>query len=233
MKRANVERTFLRSLAVAVSASSLVLSSAEGAEWPAVATPVLALIAYFAVDRYRYVRLPIPMANMLGVIAFGVALNEFRGSTLLGKLLSGAHLLVYMTWIVLLLQKGIRQFWWLLGLCVLKLAVASVLTKQPSFGGALIGMLFVLMWVLAVFSLYRAQLRSTGMFDSVEDSLNAAETLDNGSVVIRNGLQIDSDEKWICHISDANSYLANKIVPNKRVTISSGFVIVTKGNAVA
>ena len=197
MKSTDVEVTFLRSLMLAVSASALVLASAEEAQWPAVMTPFVAVTTYFVVDRRKWIRLPIPVANVLGVIAFAVAISEFRGSTLLGKLLSGVHLLVYMTWIVLLLRKGIRQFWWLLGLCVLQLAVASVLTTQPSFGAALIGMLLLLLWVLAVFSLFRAQLRTVQGASDIEDTLNVVETVDTGSILVGNGLQIDADEKWI------------------------------------
>lgn len=197
MKQTSVEKSFLRSMTVAVALSSLILSAAEGSRWPAIVTPFLAVLTHVFVDSKRLFRLPVTGANTLGVIAFLTAAIEFQGNDLLGKLLSGAHLLVYMTWIVLLLKKGIRQFWWLLGLCVLQLAVASVLTTQPSFGASLVLMLFVLMWVLAVFTLYRAQLRTFERSGQVEDSLEEVDTDRAGSLVVRNGIQIDTDESWL------------------------------------
>ncbi len=199
MKRpVNIEATFLRSVVFCVSAASLVLANAEESMWPTALTPVVALFAYIVVDRKKLIRLHLLGANTLGIIAFVAATVEFRGSDLLGKFLAGAHLLVYLTWVVLLLKKGIRQFWWLTALSVLQISVASVLTTEPSFGAALVFMLLTMLWTLSVFTLYRAQLRLARSSDGVEDSLNFVEDTGASSVVlIRNGLQVDSDERWI------------------------------------
>lgn len=194
---ANVELTFLRAMTFTVSAASLVLANAENSAWPAGLTPFVAVITYVLVDRRKLIRLPVYGANILGVIAFSVMMFEFWGGTLLTKLLSGAHLLVYMTWVVLLLQKGIRQFWWLAALSVLKVSIASVLTNNPQFGAALVGMLLAMIWMLSVFTLYRTQLRLVRSDEHVEDSLNVVEAATAGGVIVRNGLQIDTDERWI------------------------------------
>jgi len=204
----NVERIFLTSITVTVCAAALVLANAEGYWFPAALTPLVAVATSVLVDRRRWIRLPVIVANALGVIAFLIMAWEFYGNTVLGKLLSGAHLLVYISWVVLLLQKGIRQFWWLLALSILQVAVASVLTNDASFGVSLVGMLLLMLWTLSVFTLYRGRIRVAMSRDDVEDSLNpigAAHAEDSlnptlvtdDSLSIRNGLQVDSEEPWI------------------------------------
>ena len=199
MKRpVDVERTFQRSMGVTVSAASLVLASAEGAWWPCGLTPLFALISYLFVDRRQRWKLSVLGANLLGVAAFAAMTFEFYGNNLFGKLLSGAHLLVYMTWVVLFLKKGIRQYWWLAALSVLQISVASILTTEPSFGAALIGMLMLMIWTLSVFSLYRAKQRIRSHADQIEDSLNQAAQHENAAIVeVKNGLQLDREERWI------------------------------------
>lgn len=204
----NVERTFMRSMAVTVSVSACILASAEGHWYPAALTPLVALLTYTLVDRRGVIRLPIMVANILGLIAFAAMIWEFYGNTLLGKLLSGAHLLVYISWVVLLLQKGIRQFWWLAALSVLQVAVASVLTNDSSFGFLLICLLLLMLWTLSVFTLYRGRVRIAMSSPDVEDSLNPLErynaedslnaaAIESSSLTVRNGLQVDAEEPWI------------------------------------
>ncbi len=203
---ANVEVIFLRSIAVMVCVPALILANAEEATWPSALTPLVVLAAYFLVDRWNLLKLSVTGANLLGVAAFLMMAYEFYGNTLLGKLLAGAHLLVYMTWVVLLMQKGIRQFWWLAALSVLQVSVASVLTTNPTFGAALVVTLLVMIWTLSVFTLYRVQLRmrrangaETEVAGTVEDSLteNPVDVASRPSVDVRNGLHIDSDEPWV------------------------------------
>lgn len=209
---AGVEVIFLRSVAVMVSLPALVLAYAEEAAWPAAFTPLVVLAAHIVVDRRKYLKLSVTAANLLGVIAFLSMAYEFYDNNLLGKLLAGAHLLVYMTWVVLLMQKGIRQFWWLATLSVLQVSVASVLTTNPTFGALLVLTLLVMIWTLSVFTLYRVQLRmrrsdetATGGGGTIEDSLStesdgetaASVATVRSTVDVRNGLHIDSDEPWV------------------------------------
>lgn len=195
----DLERVLHRSMLLTVSCASLILSSAEEARWPAAFTPIVALLTYAFVDRKKKVRLSVAGANLLGIAGFTAMAVEFYGNTILGKLLSGAHLLVYMTWVVLMMRKGVRQFWWLAALCALQLSVASVLTNSASFGASLIAMLLIMIWTLAVFTLYRARIRIGTPESVVEDSLAtvAATKQDNTDLTIRNGLQIDAEEPWI------------------------------------
>lgn len=194
-----VEVAFHRSIAVTVSIASLVLASAEGTWWPAGLTPAVAILSHLLVDRKRFLKLPLVAANFLGLTAFTAMAVEFYGNTLVGKLLAGAHLLVYMTWVVLLMQKGIRQFWWLIALSVLQISVASVLTTAPGFGASLLLMLLLMIWTLSVFTLYRAQQRILSSDRFLEDSLVSTDPAQTYStrIRLRHGLQLDPDERWI------------------------------------
>ncbi len=201
-KPANVERSFQRSIIIMVSAASLVLANAEESPLPAALTPLVAIFSYLFVERLAKLRLPVSAANVLGAIAFMAMGWEISGNTLLGKLLSGAHLLVYITWVVLLIQKGIRQYWWLAALSVLQLAVASVLTTSGTFGASLIGMLAMMLWTLSLFTLYRGRIRVSQSLASDDNSINAEDSLaeeevEDSPVLVRHGLQVDSSEPWI------------------------------------
>ena len=93
---------------------------------------------------------------VLGGLSLGAAAMEFFGDSPEGKLLSGIHLVAYLTWIVLLQRKNNSRYWQLLVLGVLQVAVASVLTNGTWFGLSVIGYLIAATWTLSVFSLYRA-----------------------------------------------------------------------------
>ncbi|MEZ6061365.1 MAG: DUF3488 and transglutaminase-like domain-containing protein [Planctomycetaceae bacterium] len=197
-----LERRFLRSITMCVCLSSIILSRAEGVWFPVGVTPVLAVLAYLITDRRDWFSLPIYAANVLGGMAAIATAMEFFAGDIEGKLLSGAHMLVYLTWIVLMMKKGIRQFWWLSALSVLQLAVASVLTREAAFGASLIGMLLLLIWTLSLFTLFRVRMISTGSAAEA-DSLIVADSLAEGyrrsaagPVLVRNSVQIDAGESW-------------------------------------
>ncbi len=95
-------------------------------------------------------------AVVLGCLSLAAAAFEFFGNNPEGKLLSGIHLVVYLTWIVLLQRKKNSRYWQLLVLGVLQVAVASVLTNGTWFGLSVIGYLIAATWTMSVFSLYRA-----------------------------------------------------------------------------
>ena len=86
--------------------ASLILAYGEGAVWPQALTPPLALMALFFTEKTQRFRLPIMTANLLGLIAFSAAIIEFFGEDIESKLLSGAHLIVYLTWVVMFQRKS-------------------------------------------------------------------------------------------------------------------------------
>ena len=200
MKRPmNVESTFAWSITIIVSTASLILAFAEESKWPTALTPFIAIACHFLVDRWNFLRLSVWGANLLGMLAFMAMAVEFIGSDVLAKLISGAHLLVYMTWVVLLMPKGIRQYWWLLALSLLQVSVSSVLTTSGGFGVSLVLMLLLMVWTTSIFTLFRARQR-LNRNNEVEDSLAATATAaksPDSVLLVRDGLQLDSHEPWI------------------------------------
>lgn len=143
------------SLALLTSAAGLVFAIAEESPIPALTIP-LAILTFVFVDRQKTLRLPPLAINIIGVAAFFLAAVELVGENIEARLLSGGHLLVYLTWAFLFQEKGSRQVWWLCGLSVLQIAVSSLLTYSPWFGAIMPLFLLLAMWTLSVFQIARA-----------------------------------------------------------------------------
>lgn len=204
-----LQAAFFRSVTLTTAMAGLVLCHSEGNFFPAVLTPFVAVIAWIFVDHLRWIRLPTWLANVCGLAALTMSVYEFSQGTVEGKLLSGAHMLVYLTCIVLLMQKGHRQYWWLMALTLLQMAVAAVLKTGVFFGGSMLMMMALLLWTLSVFSLYRVMdqhvrrkvkrgslnLRPRQVSASFTKSLqsNGRDSL----IQVRDGLQRDTAETWV------------------------------------
>lgn len=191
--------TFHRSIMLTAGISGLILCGAEGSLFPCGVTPVVAVIAWIFVDHLRRFHLPIILANGLGLLALAAAAWEFVSGNIESKLLSGAHLIVYLTWIVLFLEKTVRQYWWVIALSLLQLAVSAVLTSSAGFGASLAGMLLVLLWTLAVFSLYRVLVRreSALLSASAKSAAVPPERPLSGRIEVIHGLQREAGQPWI------------------------------------
>ena len=123
------------------AAGGAMLAAAEGRPWPAAVTPAVALLAHLLVDRGARLHLPVLPANLLGLGAAGLAVTELTAGGIEARLLFGAHLLVYLSWIVLLQRKTFKVCWSLIALAVLQVAVASVLASGGAVGAGLLGFL--------------------------------------------------------------------------------------------
>ena len=156
----SVATIFFVSIYGLTAIAGLMLAFAEGNPFPEILTPALAIVAYVLTDRTRKLFLPVLWANALGIVAFLYAIYEmYAVSTTELRLLAGAHLVVYLTWIVLFQQKHLPQYWWMCALSVLQVAIGSILTISSSYGGMLLGFMFASIWTLAIFSLYQAHLQ--------------------------------------------------------------------------
>jgi hypothetical protein len=190
----------------------LVLCQSEGSFFPAVLTPVFALIAWIFVDQLRWISLPTWLANVCGLAAFALSGYEFTHGGMLGKLSSGGHMLVYLTCIVLMMRKDHRQYWWLMALTLLQMAVSAILNAGVFFGGAMLVIMAMMLWTLSVFSLYRVMdlhVRRKSQGGSRDDLERQNLTQDvNGieawtkekplvSIRVREGLQRNTSETWI------------------------------------
>lgn len=137
--------------------ASCILMYAEGPPYPspAMLTIPLALMAYLFSERKSTIVLSGWVANILGLVALMVAAREFF-SDLEGRLLSGAHLLVYLSWLVIFLPKSRQHYWWTIALSVLQVAVSSVLTEAMSFGFLLLLFLLTSIWTVSLFTVFMA-----------------------------------------------------------------------------
>ena len=202
-----LQTVFFRSISLTTALAGLVLCRSEGNFLPSGLTPVFAVLAWIFVDHLKWIRLPTWLVNVCGLAALWMAAGEFSQGSIVGKLISGGHMLVYLTWIVLMMQKGHRQFWWLLALTLLQMAVAAVLQTGVFFGGSMLIMMALLLWTLSVFSLYRVMDQHLGLRERLpfgEDpatkhsASGIAQVKINESVVqVRQGLQRDSSETWV------------------------------------
>ena len=176
---------------------------------PQAFTIPLAVVAFALTERRRVFLLPTGLANLCGLLALGAMGIEFMGETLEARLLAGAHLLVYLTWISMFQDKKPRQYWWMCALGVMQVAVASILTKQGVFGILLTGYIFSALWTLSVFSLFRAQQRfgkSTQYATQTETAASEAPAFEEPKLlegmpasqsVAVGGIQRDHNDRWI------------------------------------
>ncbi len=143
------------STTILVSFAGIIFASAEGAPLGAVSV-LVALFSLFFIDWQKDFYVTTFVASILGFCAFIAAGIEFFNGEIESRLLSGGHLIVYLTWIFLVQKKENRHFWWLFALGMLQVAVSAVLTNALWYGAALVGYTFLACWTLSVFQLYRA-----------------------------------------------------------------------------
>jgi hypothetical protein len=152
----NLKSVFQFSVYLTVGLAAVMLAYGEETPFPSAITVLLAGMALFFNEREGRLRLPVLAGNLLGLAALGAALVEFFGNQEDAKLLAGAHFLVYITWIVLFLNKEIRHYWWLCALSLLQVAVGPLLTMSTGwYGVMLLAYLMLAIWTLSVFTLYQ------------------------------------------------------------------------------
>tara|TARA_R110002095_G_scaffold78106_2_gene67168 strand:+ start:129100 stop:131373 length:2274 start_codon:yes stop_codon:yes gene_type:complete len=173
---------------------------AEEALFPQLLTVPLGILTLFFTDRWEKFSLSPLWANILGLLAFLIVCAEFF-SNIEGRLLSGAHFLVYLTWIILLQKKSDTQYWWLCALGFLQIAVGAVLTESGFYGSMLVIYMFLSIWTLSVFSLYRTrntffQQKSTGGLPRLNVERTAVSPFQQSSQV-QGGVQSDQSRRWL------------------------------------
>jgi hypothetical protein len=167
-----LQTTFLISVAVLTGCAGLILAAGLSRIFPAALSPFVAAAALYHVDHCGRKLFSTLVANLLGLAALGVAAYTFTESNL-QRLTAGTDLLVFLSWIVLGMQKTPRQYWWLAALAVLQVTTAGVLTTSVGFGAAVFLMSLIMIWTLAVFSLYRAALAHHQQFQTPDQDSQA------------------------------------------------------------
>ncbi|MFP6765958.1 MAG: DUF3488 domain-containing protein, partial [Planctomycetaceae bacterium] len=182
--------------------AGLILAFAEEQYLPALLTVPLAFLAWLLNEHLRVIRLNVLWSNLSGVLAFMMAANELAGESPETRVLAGAHLLTYLTLIALFQAKRGRQYWWLLALSVMQVAVSSILTEQGLFGVLMAVYVFFGLWTLAVFSVYQAHLgfdqagiQHNSLPQLTEDASRAPSRRRRDQ--FRSAIQLDPEEQWV------------------------------------
>ncbi len=191
------------SLTLLVISAATIFAMAEEGPIPAETIPI-AVATFFLVDRSRKLRLRNDVISILGLLSFLAALLEFFGDDIEARLLSGGHLLVYLTWVFLLQQKNTRAIWWLCGLSLLQVAVSSLLTYDNWLGLSIVAFLLVCLWTLSVFHLVRVSKPAQSEEPSDPDKpvlgtklpARHAETLPEQSRSY-DAVQLESPDRWV------------------------------------
>lgn len=147
-----LKRSFLWSVFIVVSSAGVLLSWSQLRLYPTGLTPLIAAVALYLNDYRRWVRLPVLLANLLGLLALFQLFNQFEGTNL-ERLQSGTDLLVELTWIVLLMPNTGRRYWWLLGLAALQTAAGTVLISDAGFGVALFVLALLIQWAMCLMTM--------------------------------------------------------------------------------
>lgn len=197
----NLTLIFQISVYCLIALSSFMFMLAEGGLFPQLLTIPLGLITLFFTDRWNKFSMSPLWANILGLVAFLIVCGEFV-SDIEGRLLAGAHFLVYLTWIILLQKKGDTQYWWLFALGFLQIAVGAVLTESGYYGILLVIYLFLAFWSLTVFSIYRtdksfARQQSPQPLPQTRVATGAATSPFHRPSQIQGGIQTDQTRQWI------------------------------------
>lgn len=152
----NTERVFKQSLYGLVAFASYIMGASEVAWLPYVGIP-MAIAGYLWTEHAPPRGAGAGLSNLFGAAALFFAGLEFVSDNPEGKLLAGAHLLAYLTWIVLLQPKTDRLYWALCALAALQVAVSAVLGSGSWFGLCAIAFCWGGIWTLSVFFMYRAE----------------------------------------------------------------------------
>lgn len=135
-------------------------------------------------------------ARVLGFLALLAASFEFFGDSPEAKLLAGIHLMVYLTWVVLMQQKSNYRYWLLLTLGMMHVAVGSVLTNGTWYGLCMVIYMFGAIWTLSVFSLYRVAQE----FEAIDPEADPVPILNPDSTAtgqVFNSVRFENNAPWI------------------------------------
>lgn len=175
--------------------AAYILGRAEEGWIPFATFPVL-IVAYLLIE-YRGGRSLSPgWANFCGMLAVAAAGWEFSTPGPESKLLAGAHLLVYSTWIVMFQEKTYRLYWWVMALGVLQVAVASVLQPGPWYGLSLMIYVCAALATMSIASLFQVQQQfasgHSGWKWNAHDELPTT-----AAVLVRPTVQYDETHRWL------------------------------------
>lgn len=198
----NADRAMNRAVFICVGWAGLMLSLAEGRIAPVPLSLPVVVFAWWAQRANRF-RCPTWLAACLGFVAFAAAVLEFVLGDIEARLLSIAHVVVYLTWIVLFMQWRTREYWFLMAFSLLQIAVGAVLTLEGWYGGMLVLSLVLMLWTMSIFCFRNAHseygqvamVRVVGGLKGPKRKAIASPFRQPGST--SGGSQIDDGVSWL------------------------------------
>lgn len=198
-----LQTVFQASVMALICLSAIVFAAAEGQPLVSLTIPA-AIIAWAIVDRPNRNGLGPNWSFAIGLFGVGAALTEFFTGGIEARILAPSHLLAYLVWIILFQRKANRHYWTLLGLTVLQVAIASLLTTAAWLGVAVILYASAALWTMGVFTLYRA-VQHVASADVTPDIGAAAPAADRrrfgyvspGVSRVRHSAHLDPTERMI------------------------------------
>src|SRR6185437_14035054 len=161
-----IERLLQISIAALVSLSTLLLGMGERD----LTLPVVAIIvsagSLYLTDIKGWLQLNTTVTNIAGLLALAATVYDWDYFGAESQLLSMAHLLIYLQFVLLFRKKNLRNYWLLVLLSLLEVAVASALNMSIFFGLLLLIYMFAGLITLAVFSIYREYRRGLELWEA-------------------------------------------------------------------
>ena len=177
--------------------STLLLAMGESMEWYAVLILGCTLLAYVFTERTGRFHLDDRHSNGLAIIAIVLFLSEYLWQGIFP--LAAAHLAVYLQLIVLFQKKQLRNYWHLALLALMQIPVAAVMNLKMWFGLLLIFYLFIAIFTMTLFYLYREsitlQKASLPFPDLSKTKSDRLWPLSSMSSVFRNGVIWESSDR--------------------------------------
>lgn len=169
--------------------ATIVLAIAEGG-WLVYATVPVMLLGGWYTERQRTAGFNATWTNITGLIAFFIAGVEFFSPNEDSKLLAGTHLIAYLLAIVCLQRKTIREYWAILALGLLEVALAAVLTNAGWYGGAMLTYAVLAIWTLILQSIAMAQ-------EGSATHLTPATVQTSSTSLVWNDVRGVGSERWL------------------------------------
>jgi transglutaminase-like putative cysteine protease len=197
---------FRLSILILILLSSTILTFGEERVFPQLLSFPIILISFYYVDQKKKLVMDSNTAALFGFLALLFGFLEFLVGSVEARLLSASHLVTYLMWISLFQVKDPRQYWWIIALSVMQVAIASVLTSDWLFGAGVFAYMFMVIWTLAFFSVYRATLRVQQAGQKQKNQAQQTATAELTSATprkanlfssVRGSIHLNPGELWI------------------------------------
>ncbi|HEX7446593.1 MAG TPA: transglutaminaseTgpA domain-containing protein [Pirellulales bacterium] len=152
-----VERLLQIHIAALTTLGTLLLGMGEHNAVLPVLAVIVACSSVYLTDMRGWLQLNTLAANFAGLIALIVTVRHWNGYAAESQLLALANLLIYLQFVLHYRKKNVRNYWLLLLLSLLQVAVASALNLNIVFGALLPLYLVVGLATMSLFVLHRDQ----------------------------------------------------------------------------